>query len=397
MKNNLKIFLSFLTILLIIFSSLNLNNFRIDASSDTLVAQNDEDFNYFNYYQNIFKTKNSLVIAIKSKKKLNKNLLDEIEILSEKINSIPEVSSIFNINKAPILFLNNTSLLDLSNNNYETITNTEFEINKVLDEFVKSPIYSNQLINDKKNITSLIIFLKPNKKLEDLKKNKETYLLQNSYYNKKTQIDRDREILIKKIRNILDNSSKNYEYYLGGIEMISNDVISFVKKDILIFSFIVVILVLLILLYIFKKIKWVISILISSILSVYLMIGIIGFVNFEITAVSANFLSLMFILSVSMNIHILNNYLQSQNNLIETLKVMFWPCFYTYLTTVVAFLSLIISDIKPIIDFGYVMIIALTVVLFSTFTILPLFISNFTKDENYKSLDFSVIKKFIKY
>ena len=105
------------------------------------------------------------------------------------------------------------------------------------------------------------------------------------------------------------------------------------------------------------------------------MIGVIGFLNFEITAISANFISLMFILSISMNIHILNNYLQTDNNLIKTLKIMFWPCFYTFLTTVVAFLSLVISDIKPVIDFGIVMIIALSLVLISAFTILPLLIS----------------------
>ena len=31
-----------------------IKNFRIDASSDTLVAKNDKDFEYFNYYQSIF-------------------------------------------------------------------------------------------------------------------------------------------------------------------------------------------------------------------------------------------------------------------------------------------------------------------------------------------------------
>ena len=89
------------------------------------------------------------------------------------------------------------------------------------------------------------------------------------------------------------------------------------------------------------------------------MIGLVGFLNFEITAVSANFLSLMFILSISMNIHIVNNYLQKEVSLTKTLQSIFWPCFYTFLTTIAAFISLVISDIKPVIDFGIVMIMAL--------------------------------------
>ena len=81
------------------------------------------------------------------------------------------------------------------------------------------------------------------------------------------------------------------------------------------------------------------------------MIGLAGFINFEITAVSANFISLMFVLSISMNVHIMNNYLQTKISIIENFSMMFWPCLYTFLTTIVAFVSLIISDIKPVIDF----------------------------------------------
>ncbi len=392
-----KLIVSTIALLLIIFFSFQINNFRIDASSDTLVSQNDEDFKYFNYYQNIFPTKNSLIIAVKSNKQIDKKLLNEVNKISNNISKLPEVSSVFNINKAPILFLNKTNLIELSNGNYETILNTEYDTSDVLDEFVNSPIYSNQIINSEKNITSLIIFLKKNIKLSNLKENKEKYLSNNTFYKKKSEIDLDRKKLILKIRSIIDDGSKDYKYYLGGVEMISSDVISFVKNDILIFSLLVLTLVLIILFIIFKKFKWVFAILSSSIFSVYSMLGIISFLNFEITAVSANFISLMFILSVSMNIHILNNYLINNNNLNKTLSLMFWPCFYTFLTTVVAFFSLVISDIKPIIDFGIVMIIALFVILLSAFTILPLLISLFSKNDYDHERKFLIIKNLYNY
>ena len=394
MSNISKIFFSIIVFLVLIFSTIYIKDFRIDASSDTLVAQNDEDFKYFNYYSKIFPTKNSLVIAIKSNKEIDKNLLILIESLSNKIEKIPEVSSVFNINKAPILFLNQTNLIDLSNNNYETIINTDLEIKEVLNEFVESPIYSNQIINDKKNITSLIIFLKPNKKLLDLKENKDLNIANKTYYKKKSEIDKDRNNLISEIRSILNNGDKNYTYYLGGVEMISSDVISFVKNDIMVFSILVILLVLFILFLIFRKIKWVFVILLSSISTVYIMVGISSYLNFEITAISANFLSLMFILSISMNIHILNNYLNTNNELSKTIKIMFWPCFYTFLTTVVAFLSLVISDIKPIIDFGLIMVIALIVVLAGSFSIFPLIISFFSKEITQINFQYKIIEIF---
>ena len=185
MSRQYKLIFSLFAVLIIIFSSFYIGNFRIDASSDTLVSQNDKDFKFFKYYQEIFPTKNNLVVAIKSSKIIDKNLLNEIEVLSNKIEKLPEVSSVFNINKAPILFLNNTSLQDLSNNDYETIINTDYSINDVLEEFKNSPIYSSQIINEKKNITSIIIFLKPDQKVNDLKKNKTEYIADNTYYKKK--------------------------------------------------------------------------------------------------------------------------------------------------------------------------------------------------------------------
>ena len=394
MSKQLKFILSIFFILSLFFASFYIKDFRIDASSDSLVSQGDEDFKYFSYYQDLFPTKNSLIIAIKSNDKIDKLLLNEIENISKELSALPEVYSVFNINKAPILLLNKTNLLDLANDNYETIIDTNLAIKDVLNEFAKSPIYSDQIINKNKNITSIVIFLNENNKALDLKENKNLYLSQGKYYSIKTEIDKERNELIKKIRNIINNSNKDFTYYLGGVEMISSDVISYVKNDILTFSLIVLLIIILILFIIFRRVKWVFAILFTSISAVYLSIGLAGFINFEITAVSANFLSLMFVLSISMNVHIMNNYLQRDIKIIENFRMMFWPCFYTFLTTIVAFVSLVISDIKPVIDFGIIMIIALLIVLISSFVILPLIVSFFSKEEKNYSLNLSFLKSF---
>ncbi len=394
MSKNLQIILSILVILSLIITTFYIRDFRIDASSDSLVSQNDKDFQYFLYYQDLFPTKNSLVIAIKSNSKIDRDLIVEIEKISKKLSDLPEVYSVFSINKAPILLLNDTSLIDLADDNYETLLNSSLVFEDILSEFAKSPIYSDQIINKNKNITSIVIFLNENIKETDLKNNKNLYLTQGKYYKIKTEIDKERNELIKKIRKIIINSDKNFTYYLGGVEMISSDVISYVKNDIFTFSLIVLSVIILILFLIFRRVKWVFAILFTSISAVYLSIGLAGFINFEITAVSANFLSLMFVLSISMNIHIMNNYLQRNIKIVENFSMMFWPCFYTFLTTIVAFVSLLISDIKPVIDFGIIMILALLIVLISSFVILPLIVSFFSKDEKNYSLNLSFLKSF---
>ena len=139
--------------------------------------------------------------------------------------------------------------------------------------------------------------------------------------------------------------------------------------------------------FIFREIKWVIISLLTSSYAIIVIFGILGLSQIEVTAISSNFSALIFILSISMNIHIINYYRlleYTEKNLWVTLKNMFWPCLYTTLTTMVAFGSLIITDIKPIIDFGFIMLISLIISLLCSFTILPLCISLFSNNSNHK-------------
>ena len=130
-----KIILSLILLFILVFFSFNLKNFRIDASSDTLVSQNDKDFLYFNYYNEIFDSNNYLVLAIKSSKEIDKKYIKHIENISLKISELDNVYNIFNINKAPILLLNNSKITDLSNQNIQTIIDTEYNLKDVLNEF----------------------------------------------------------------------------------------------------------------------------------------------------------------------------------------------------------------------------------------------------------------------
>ena len=402
-----KILISFFAILVLLFFSNFIKNFKIDASSDTLILQNDEDFKYFNYYNKVFPTKNFLVLAISSNEIIDENYIKKINTLKNKLMKIKEIDSIFSIVDAPILLTNNLQLTDLKNT-IENINNTEITLSKVLKEFSNNPLYVNQIISQDKKISSLIIYLKKDQIFLKLKENKNLSSNNLNEYKKNKDIqNKKRQELIKNIRIIINEEQNNdtklnnkFNYYLGGIDMIIDDSITYVKKDILFFSFSVTLFIFIILFIIFKNIKWVIIPLISSGYSIIIMIGLMGLFKWEVTAISSNFISLMLILSISMSIHIINNYKKNYNNkdiqepIKTTLTNMFWPCFYTALTTIVAFSSLIFSDIKPIIDFGIIMIVALFLIFLTSFTILPLLIYIWPTIDNKKNINLIVLKYF---
>jgi len=98
----------------------------------------------------------------------------------------------------------------------------------------------------------------------------------------------------------------------------------------------------------------------------------------------------MLILTMAMNIHMSTRFLQLRKDFPDknnfeiislTTNKMFWPIIYTVLTTVFAFLSLIFSGIKPIIDFGWMMTFGLITSFIITFTLLPTLL-NFAPTKN---------------
>ena len=387
-------------------------SFKLDASSDTLILQNDEDFKYFKYYNEIFPNKNFLVLAVKSNKIIDQEFISSINKIETSLSKIEYIDSIFTISDAPILISSNLKLADLNTETIPTLKNSQIELSLVLNEFSESPIFKEQIISKNQKVSALIIYPKIDQKYYDLKKEKDLFLrkpskntkdfneIKNKYRLAKAEFNKKRHDLILKIRSELKQLNIPYEYFLGGIDMIADDTISFVKKDIFIFGISVTVFLIIVLFVIFRNIKWVLIPLISTCYAILIMTGLIGFFKWEITAISANFISLMLILSISMNIHIINRYRINYSNndysagLSLTMKNMFYPCLYTALTTIVAFGSLLFSDIKPVIDFGKVMIVALTIIFISSFTILPLTISLFPKINDNFNLNWKIINSF---
>ena len=170
--------------------------------------------------------------------------------------------------------MNNTSLNSL-NGNIDTIKNSNYDLKKVIKELSNNPIYKDQIINNDSNVFSLIIYLDKNLEMEKARTDyNNDKISRKKYLEIKKENDIKRKILVSQVRDIANNIDDDHEYYLGGIEMIANDVIDFVKKDIITFSIAVTLIIILVLFYIFKQIKFVLICLLSSIYSVFIIFGV---------------------------------------------------------------------------------------------------------------------------
>ena len=410
---NYKYSVLFILIILLIFNITNFNKFKLDASADTLILENDEDYKLFKEYSEIFYSKNFLILAYKSPYgKINEEYLNELQEIESKLKNIDDIDSIFSINNAPIILSEDISITDLNIDNIKYLESGNIELTKAIDELSKSPIFKDQLINSEKNISAVIIYVKDDIDYQKISKKRELAkiandknkikLINEKYEFHKDQYNKKRHKLIIDIRNTIKDNKNRDNIYLGGIDMIADDSIEYVKKDIRNFGIGVFIFIIFVLSIFFKNIKWVMLPLITTFFSVTSIISILSLIGWKVTVISSNFISLMIILTISMNIHIIVRYhIIKQNNygtkkiISLTMNEMLLPCLYTSLTTIVAFFSLVFSDIRPVIDFGWIMIIGLTVTFLCSFILLPTLIVLFPATNiNYKKNESIFINYF---
>ena len=377
-----KVILAFLIICLIGFSFYS-KDFKLDASSDTLLLENDPDLNYLREITNRYGSKEFLVLTytpdepMVSEKSLN-NLLS----LKYKIQSLDWVHSVITLLDIPLL---NNSDKPLAERLKEISTLKDDGIDKErgFKEILNSPVFRNFVISEDGKTTGLIVNIKEDEKLKDIEN-----LSIKEIDNPKELRKKANHSNIVEIRKVISTYDNVGNIFLGGIPMIADDMMSFIKNDIIVFGIGVLAFIIATLWFVFKKIIWIVIPISSCVFSVIIMTGLLGLFNWKVTVISSNFIALMLILTMAMNIHISTRFLQIKKNfpnkklpdlILLVMSKMFWPIIYTVLTTVCAFLSLIFSEIKPIIDFGWMMTMGLFTSFLVTFTLLPSLLNVFSK------------------
>ena len=405
--NYSKVTLLFLLIL-VIFSLYQSKNFNLDASSDALLLEGDPDLKYLREVNQTYGSKDFLVLTYTPVSSFTeKETILNLQLLKSKIEKLTWVDSVTTIIDVPLLKSTNESLMERLKN-YKTLAYPEIDRKRGFDEIINSPIYKDYVISKDGKTSGIVVYLKKDERLAEYIK------IKNKYYNQSTEsgLSAEEKLNYKKIlkeyeeyknlfnirnhqniteiRDIINKYGESAKIHLGGIPMIADDMMSFIKSDIVVFGIGVFFFIVLTLWFIFRNLKWVIMPLMGCATSVIFMIGLLGFLGWKVTVISSNFIALMLILNMAMNIHVTVRFLQLKKEfpnltineiIFETCKKMILPILYTVLTTICAFLSLVFSGIKPIIDFGWMMTLGLIISITVTFFLLPSLISLITVND----------------
>ena len=397
----------FLLGILLFFSFYQSKNFNLDASSDALLLEGDKDLKYLRQINDRYGAKDFLFLTYTPVSSfVEKETILNIQLLKSKIEKLTWVDSVITIIDVPLLKSTDENLMDRLKN-YKNLAHPEIDRKRGFEEILNSPIYKNYVISEDGKTSGIIVYLKKDERLAEYVKIKDKYYNQakdigltkeekekykkflKEYEQYKNLYNIRNSQNIAEIRDVISKYGESAKIHLGGIPMIADDMMSFIKSDIVVFGIGVFIFIIFTLWFIFKNVKWVIMPLAGCATSVIVMIGLLGLFGWKVTVISSNFIALMLILNMAMNIHLTVRFLQikkefpefsKQDAVLEASKKMMLPILYTVLTTICAFLSLIFSGIKPIIDFGWMMTIGLIVSLLITFLLLPSLLNIFSSE-----------------
>lgn len=387
-------------ILLAVFAILGhfSKDFRLDASADSLILEHDEDLRYFRKIISRYETSDFLLLTYTPHEDLfSKRVLDNLKKLRDELKQMGRVASVITILDVPLLRSPPISLKEIRSA-VKNLESPDVDLKLARVEFVESPIYQKMLVSPDMQTTALVINFAREKKYEDVvnrlsdlneKKYKGTLTpAEASEQNKlsgknKQQQDRMRTLQhedIVAVRKIMDSHRSEAALFLGGVPMVIDDMISFIKSDLKVFGLGMLCFLVLTLGVVFKKLRWVFLPMFCCAFSTVVMFGFLGIFGWEVTVISSNFVSLQLIITMSFTIHLIVRYrellrdqpeIENRDLIRESVRVIFLPCLFSCTTTIAGFISLLVCDILPVINFGWMMVMGLCVSLIVTFTFFP--------------------------
>ncbi|WP_049723996.1 efflux RND transporter permease subunit [Gilvimarinus polysaccharolyticus] len=383
---------------LTVFAALGLPNFKLDASADSLTLESDNSLDYLREINKRYQSGDFLVVTYTPKAPmLSDQSLQTLSALRDELAAVDGVSNINSILDVPLLYSPVRTLAEQKEST-RTLMTEGVDREQARQEFLTSPIYRDTLLSPDSSTTAIQLNLAVNNHYIELVRERDALRakmreqtlseaeaerlekVSAEFLAYRTDLSARDHQRVEQIRTILAGYEDRAEVFLGGVSMITTDMIEFIRSDLVVFGSAIVVFVILMLALIFRQLRFIILPLSICLMAVVIMLGLLSWVDWRLTVISSNFVALLLIMTLAITIHLVVRYRElhahnpewpQEQLVLTTARQMAKPCLYTALTTIVAFVSLVVSDIRPVIDFGWMMTMGLSLALMLAFVLLP--------------------------
>ena len=373
-------------------------DFGLDASADSLTLERDESLSFYRMVRARYGSDDYLVVTFAPEEDLFSDpVLQRLRELRSDLSALGDVESVISILDVPLIKSPPVNLKQISKG-LRHLEDSDTDRELARQELVNSSLYRDLLVSADARTTALRLNLRQDKQYVELRELRNR-LREKKYFSDFTSEDAaalalaslqfdelSRGLLVREqqtisaVRDILASYQDVATLHLGGLPMIVTDSINFIRHDLIVFGVAVVAFLIVILVVAFRQPRWAVLSLVNCLATCIVMLGILGMADWRVTVVSSNFVSLLLILCLALTLHIIVRYREThtqnpdadQMTLVrEAIRRIVVPCFYTALTTMVAFGSLVVSGIRPVIDFGWMMVIGISIGFVFSFTLFP--------------------------
>jgi len=390
----------FLTLAVVAALASQLGNLKLDASADSLVLEGDSALEYFRESSARYSSEDFLLVTYQPfGDLLGDASLDALRELRDELAVVVGVSSMTTILDVPLLQSPPVPLSAISSDEgLPTLSDEGIDRELVRLEFRDSPIYAQLLVSADGRTTALQINLQRDERYigllerrEGLRAARDEGTLGRDELSQLKAVEQEfkayssiaserQGLMVEEVRSIVDGYRDRAHLFVGGLPMITADMVSFVRSDLVTFGTGIIAFMIVMLAIIFRAVRWVVLPIFACVVSATFMLGLLAWLDWRMTVISSNFVALLLIVTLSIAIHLVVRYRELQRDkpdadqhelVLDTVRNMVVPCLYTSLTTAVAFVSLVVSGIRPVIDFGWMMTTGIAVALVVTFILFP--------------------------
>jgi predicted RND superfamily exporter protein len=389
-----------LMLMLVCAFATQLGKIKLDASADSLLLQGDPSLEFYREISREYSSEDFLLITWQpGTELLAPESLQPLGRMAEELRLLPGVSSVVTVLDVPLLSSPPVSLTDITSGDpLATLSDPDTDRVMALKELTTSPIYADLLASREGEVTAIQINLERNERYNDLLYQREelrskrdneglsgadasTLADIEAAYKFETALALEQQgALVASVRKIAADYQQYADLFVGGLPMITADMVSFVRSDLNLFGSAILGIMVLVLAIIFRRVRWVVIPLTTCVCTIAVMLGLLGALDWRMTVISSNFVAVLLIISLALAIHLIVRYRELHadkpegdlhERVLATVHSLAVPCIFTGVTTIVAFMSLVVSGIQPVIDFGWMMTVGIVVALFLAFIIVP--------------------------
>jgi uncharacterized protein len=394
-----------------VFFAAQSRHFFLDASSDSLMLENDPELVEFRKIHARYGTGDSLLAVTFTPRDgeiFTERGLERLRALRADLRRIEGINNVVTLLDVP-LFRNPPVPMAQVADNVKTLDDPAVDVALARDELLASEAYRQQLISADGRTALIAAYMHSSGDLEAIRDQRSDYQLA---IDRGEDIEKNRaayEALTPRLRELqqefngaVDGTLRavraalapyraHGEINIGGELMIANDMLGFIRHDLKVFGVAIFLCIAVILTWFFRRKRWVLTAVVCCAYSTVVMTGLLGLFQWPVTVISSNFISLLLIMNMSLVIHLVVQYrelhalhadLTTAELLCRTVAHKWTPSLFTTLTTIAGFSSLILCDIKPVKDFGLMMSLALLVALAVSFIIFPALLMLFRQAEH---------------